>query len=166
MRSWVAHFGARSARELASKERFFAELARLGAPFERNADPVHVTASAVIVGRRGTVLHLHKRLGMWLQPGGHVEAGEAPEAAALREASEETGLALRHVSVEPQPFHLDVHPAGEHLHLDLRYLLEGDDADPSPAPGESQQVRWFSLDEAIALADDGLVDALVRVRPT
>jgi hypothetical protein len=64
--------------------------------------------------------------------------------------------------------HLDVHPAAKgHTHLDLRYLLTCDDptAEPAPPPGESQQVRWFSWADAIAVADAGLVDALHRLRP-
>ena len=47
-------------------------------PFDEHADPIHVTGSAIVVGRRGVVLLTHKRLGIWLQPGGHVDAGEAP----------------------------------------------------------------------------------------
>jgi hypothetical protein len=64
----------------------------------------------------------------------------------------------------PQLVHLDVHLAAEsHVHLDLRYLLR-DDAEPAPAASESQQVRWFALDEALAIADGGLVDALRRLQ--
>jgi 8-oxo-dGTP pyrophosphatase MutT (NUDIX family) len=141
------------------------ELERLPRPFDRDADPVHVTGSALVVGRRGTVLHLHKRLGRWMQPGGHLDPGEAPWEAALREAMEETGLDLRHPGTGPRFIHLDVHPAAsDHTHLDVRYLLVGDDTDPSPPPGESPHVRWFSLREAIAVADEALEGALIRVQ--
>ena len=50
-------------------------------PCDPTADPVHVTASAVVAGTRGTVLHLHRRLGRWMQPGGHVDPGESPPDA-------------------------------------------------------------------------------------
>jgi len=165
----VAAFDARTPRERESQSRLLAELDRLAKPFSEHADPVHVTGSAIIAGPRGTVLHFHKRLRMWLQTGGHVEPGETPWDAALRESVEETGLPLRHAAAagDPPPLvHLDVHPAAKgHTHLDLRYLLHCDDVEPSPPPGESQEVRWFSWDEAIAQADAGLVDALRRLRP-
>lgn len=163
LRNAVTRFDAATPREVTSRARFLAELARLPRPFDRDADPVHVTGSAIIVGTRGTVLHWHKRLGGWLQPGGHVDAGETPWHAAVREAHEETGLPVRHPDEGPRLVHLDVHPAGPHVHLDLRYLLLGDDADPSPPAGESQQVRWFSFADAIAVADPALVDGLRRV---
>jgi len=163
VRASVEEFEPESRRELESRRRFLTELDRLTRPFDRSADAVHVTGSAIAVGRRGTLLHLHKTLRRWLQPGGHVDAGEAPWEAAVRETLEETGLVARHPESGPQLFHLDAHPAGEHFHLDLRYLLFCDGSDPKPAEGESQQVRWFGLDEAIAIADEGLVDGLRRL---
>jgi 8-oxo-dGTP pyrophosphatase MutT (NUDIX family) len=164
IRASVERFDARSGRELASRRRFLAEFQRLDDPFDRAADPVHVTGSAIVSGPRGTVLHLHKTLGFWLQPGGHIDPGETPWQAAVRETAEETGLLGRHPEDGPWLYHLDAHPAGEHFHLDLRYLLYCDDTDPAPAAGESQEVRWFGLDEAVAMADKGLVDGLRRLQ--
>jgi 8-oxo-dGTP pyrophosphatase MutT (NUDIX family) len=160
VRRTVIAFHPGDERTEMAKQRFLAELVRLERPCDRNADRVHVTASAIVVGRRGTVLHLHRRLKRWLQPGGHIDAGEAPEFAALREAREETGLAAEHPPGGPRMIHLDVHAAQEHLHLDLRYLLVAPDAEPAPPPGESPQVRWYGWPEAEAVADPGLVPAL------
>ena len=118
------------------------ELDRLARPFDEEADPVHVTASAVVVGPRGTVLHRHRLLGRWLQPGGHLEAGESPPEAARREVAEETGLAAEHPEGGPLLLRLDVHAAGaalDHTHLDLCYLLAGPDRDPEPGEGESPE---------------------------
>jgi 8-oxo-dGTP pyrophosphatase MutT (NUDIX family) len=165
VRRAVAEFDAKTPREIAARERFLAELARLPEPFDREAGLVHVTGSAIVSGPRGTVLHRHKRLGRWMQPGGHIDAGEAPWETALRETIEETGLPVRHPDHGPELIHLDAHPAANsHFHLDLRYLLLTDDAEPDPPPQESQQVRWFTLDEAIAIADEALVDGLARIR--
>ena len=168
------------ARERTSLAAFVDHFDRLSDPCNEHADDVHVTASAIVVGRRGVVLHLHKRLQRWLQPGGHIEAGELPWEAALREAREETGLPVELGDVEstdvepggrepgdvgPRLAHVDVHagPRG-HTHLDLRYIVFGADADPQPPPGESQQVRWFSWDDAIAMADHALVGVLIANR--
>lgn len=107
------------------------------------------------------LLHLHRRIGRWLQPGGHVDGVETPLDAARRETVEETGIATR--PVDGFLLHVDVHetPNG-HIHLDMRYLLSPIDpaAGPAPGPEESQQVRWFLLREAQAFADPGLTGAL------
>jgi 8-oxo-dGTP pyrophosphatase MutT (NUDIX family) len=152
-------------RETSAKERFLAELDRLADPCDEAADPIHVTASAIVVGPRGTVLHRHKRLGIWMQPGGHIDAGETPDEAARREATEELGLAVEHPPGGPRLLQVDVHDAAlGHFHLDLRYLLLGADADPVPPPGESPDARWCAWDEAHALADPALGDGLTLAR--
>ncbi len=151
-------------RERRSRLRLLDDLARLPRPFDRLAGPVHVTGSAIVVGPRGTVLLRHKRLGTWVQPGGHLEPGEPPAHAALREAREETGLDLRHPARGARLVHVDVHPGPRgHVHLDLRYLLLGPDDDPRPPAGESQAVRWFDWAEALGVADPGLSGALRRI---
>ena len=138
----------------------------LAEPFHEDAGPVHVTASALVVShdRRAVVLHRHKRLGLWLQPGGHIEPGETPWDAAVREATEETGLAVTLVSTGLA--HVDVHPGPRgHTHLDLRYLLTSPMVPPTPPAGESQDVRWFEWAEAVAMADAGLIGALRQLAP-
>lgn len=164
----TAHFSAAipcDERERKSIDQFLRVVPRLTSPLDEHADPTHITGSAIVVGERGVVLHRHKRLNMWLQPGGHVEAGETPAEAALREAQEETGLAVCHPKSGPWLVHLDVHPGPRgHTHLDVRYVVYGEDAEPAPAEGESQEVAWFGWDEAIEMSDVGLVGALRTVR--
>ena len=100
-----------------------------------------------------------------MQPGGHIDAGESPPVAAQREATEELGLAVEHPAAGPRLIHLDVHEAAlGHTHLDLRYLLVGADAEPLPPPGESPEARWFDWNEALAIADPALRDALPLAR--
>src|SRR5271170_5731400 len=165
VRALVAEHRPTSKREAEAKARFLAELDRLADPYDEHAGPTHVTASAIVVGTRGTVLHLHKRLARWMQPGGHIDAGEEPPDAALREAVEELGLEVAHPRRGPRLIHLDVHEAAlGHTHLDLRYLLLGEDADPEPPPGESPEARWCEWDEAMGIADDALAPALVIAR--
>ena len=165
LRALVEGHEPASRREVAARERFLSALGQLAAPCDEYAGPTHVTASGIVVGRRGTVLHRHKKLGIWMQPGGHIDPGEGPDEAALREATEELGLAVAHPAAGPLLIHLDVHEAAHaHTHLDLRYLLLGADADPVPPPDESQDARWCSWDEALQMADPALIDALPLAR--
>jgi 8-oxo-dGTP pyrophosphatase MutT (NUDIX family) len=134
-----------------------------GDPFSESENDHHVTASAFVVSSRGVILHLHRRLGIWVQPGGHVDPGESAPEACVRETLEETGLAVRHL-VPPRLFHVDVHPGPKgHTHYDLRYVLVSDPHDPAPPDHESPDVYWFSFEDAPTRAEPTLSAALVKL---
>ncbi len=148
-----------------SRSAFLAALDHLDRPFDEHADPTHVTASAIVRSDAGVLLHRHKRLGMWLQPGGHLDPGETPPQAALREVIEETGLHATHTTDPPRIVHVDVHPGGRgHTHLDVRYMLRAPPVPPRPPTDESQDVAWFTLADAIVIADPGLRGLLLSLQ--
>lgn len=153
------------AKEHADREAMLDFLARLPEPFSPRQEEAHFTASALVVDPGGTrtCLVLHRKLGLWLQPGGHVEPVDASvAAAALREVREETGLAGALAAAAP--VHLDVHAIPEradmpaHLHLDVRFLVV---ADGEPAlSDESTDVRWWTLADARTAGDESLARLL------
>jgi 8-oxo-dGTP pyrophosphatase MutT (NUDIX family) len=163
VRAEVAAHVPHDAREAWSCRHTLAYLDWLPAPLDEHADPTHVTGSAIVVDAAGRVLlHRHKRLGRWLQPGGHLDQGELPASAAVRETQEETGLVASHPAGGSRLVHVDVHegPRG-HLHLDLRYLLAADGAAAlSPAAGESPDVAWFDPEEACRRGDASVTAAI------
>lgn len=151
------------ARESESVAEFLTVVPTLDDPCNEDRGLVHVTASAIVVNDAGdkVALHLHKRLNMWLQPGGHIDAGEDPATAALREAHEETGLPVRHQRDGGLLFHVDVHPGPKgHTHHDVRYLVRAPEVPLHPGEGESPEAEWFTWDNAYAIADTGLLGAL------
>lgn len=152
-----AHRDPVDAREAATWE----EVATFLTDPPQDQSQVHITAAGIVFSEAGIVLLQHKTLGIWVQPGGHIEAEESPERAALRESREETGLAIRHPSGGARLVHIDAHAGGKgHRHYDFRYVLQGLAQAPRPRLGESQQVQWCGLQQAIALADDGLLGLL------
>ena len=166
LRGLVAARRPIDARERDSIARFLVEFDILDHPFDEDASPTHVTASAIVTSEGGVVLHLHKRLSMWLQPGGHIDLGEAPWQAALREAHEETGLPVEEGSEPERLIGVDVHPGPRgHTHLDVRYQFSAPPVAPSPPQGESPDVRWFLWSEAIAIAEPGLEGVLRAAQP-
>jgi 8-oxo-dGTP pyrophosphatase MutT (NUDIX family) len=109
------------------------------------------------------LLTLHSRIGRWLQTGGHIESTDNTlEAAAAREAHEESGLA--DLSLEPSPLLLSKHevPCGgvrPTYHLDVQYLVVADRMVIPTIGAESLDVRWFAHDQLPEV--DGSVKALV-----
>ncbi|HEX4527141.1 MAG TPA: NUDIX domain-containing protein, partial [Gaiellaceae bacterium] len=125
---------AGDAREEADRCAMLRLSQELAEPLSRDEPTAHFTASAYVIDETGVraCLVAHAKLGRLLQPGGHLEPDDASlEAAALREAHEETALEVELHPTAPRPFDLDVHEIpgrpGEpaHFHLDVRYLLIG-----------------------------------------
>jgi 8-oxo-dGTP pyrophosphatase MutT (NUDIX family) len=134
--------------------------------------PGHVTGSAFIVRAdvSQVLLHHHRRLGAWLQMGGHDDGEHDPAATALREGREESGLPDL-AFLQPGILDLDVHAIPErpgqpaHLHHDVRYVLTTRLPDAIRRDEEeSLDLRWFSLGEAGRLmAEPGASRALRRI---
>ena len=132
--------------------RFMAFLSANPDGFERSLQAGHVTASAWLVddfGRRVLLTH-HKKLGKWIQLGGHADGDEDLLRVAMREAQEESGL--RSIApVSPHVFDLDVHqiPARpnepQHLHWDVRYALRAVGDETFIASDESHELRWVEI---------------------
>ncbi|MEU2870979.1 NUDIX hydrolase [Streptomyces olivoreticuli] len=126
----------------------------------------HITASALVIdpahGR--VLLTLHRKLRMWLQMGGHCEPGDGTlMAAALREATEESGIAG--LTLLPGgPVRLDRHPipAPCHWHLDVQYAALVPEGAVEAISDESLDLRWFPYDEVAEVADDSVVQLLER----
>ncbi|MFE7553657.1 NUDIX hydrolase [Streptomyces gardneri] len=124
----------------------------------------HLTSSALVIdpARGRVLLTLHKKLGMWLQMGGHCEEGDATvEAAALREATEESGIAG--LTLLPGgPVRLDRHPipAPCHWHLDVQYAALAPAGAEAEISEESLDLRWFAYEDVAGMADTSVVELL------
>ncbi|MFH9427255.1 NUDIX hydrolase [Streptomyces sp. NPDC017615] len=128
----------------------------------------HLTASALVIDpEHGRVLlTLHKKLRMWLQMGGHCEPGDTSvAAAALREATEESGIAGLRL-LPGGPVRLDRHPipAPCHWHLDVQYAVLAPRGAEHAISDESLDLRWFGYDEVADVADDSVVRLLQATR--
>ncbi|MFF0205365.1 NUDIX hydrolase [Streptomyces sp. NPDC005017] len=128
----------------------------------------HLTASALVIdpSRGRVLLTLHKKLGMWLQMGGHCEPGDPTvEAAALREATEESGIAG--LTLLPGgPVRLDRHPIPPpcNWHFDVQYAALAPAGAAETISDESLDLRWFAYDEVAGVADGSVVQLLEATR--
>lgn len=131
--------------------------------------PGHLTGSAFIVDERGRLLlHHHRRLDRWLQMGGHDEGEYDPLRTALREATEESGLASLELAWEGI-LDVDVHaiPEGKkepgHLHHDVRFLFRTRTPEAIVHDdSESKALDFFALEEAERLLGDASAGRVVR----
>lgn len=121
---------------------------------------IDFTVSVFVVHNGKVALHIHKKYGMWLPPGGHVELNEHPNEAALREVTEECGLSVELISPHaavPQmeeegfvnliaPMYLNIHTAApEHRHCDHVYFAVS--KNDVIVPEQDEEWRWWSREE-------------------
>jgi 8-oxo-dGTP pyrophosphatase MutT (NUDIX family) len=140
--------------------------------FERSLQIGHITGSAWIVdrGRTHALLTHHRKLNKWLQLGGHADGDPDILRVALREAREESNLdAIQPVS--ENIFDIDIHviPARgaepEHLHYDVRFLLEADRSAPLTVSEESRSLAWLPLAEITRVNPEESIARMVAKSP-
>jgi 8-oxo-dGTP pyrophosphatase MutT (NUDIX family) len=121
--------------------------------FTRDTDPGHFTGSAWIVntGITKTLLVRHRKLGKWVQPGGHADGEQNLYVVARRELKEETGLDGM-PGQRDDIFDIDIHfiPAAkgedEHYHFDVRFLFLARESLAILVSEESHDIGWIELD--------------------
>ena len=121
-------------------------------PFKRSNKLGHITASGLVINNGKVLLIFHPFIKRWFQPGGHIDDGELPIDAAIREVYEETGFVCVPDSKDLEPIDIDIHeiPAnprkGEdtHLHIDLLYCLR---VSSQEQPTEDLACAWISFDQ-------------------
>ncbi|MER7765102.1 NUDIX hydrolase [Streptomyces sp. NPDC097619] len=122
----------------------------------------HVTGSALVIDPAGgrVLLTLHKKLGMWLQMGGHCEPGDTTLAGvALREAREESGIEEGLTLLPGGPVRLDRHaiPSPCNWHLDVQYAAVVPPEAVARISEESLDLRWFPYERVAEVADASVV---------
>lgn len=123
---------------------------------------IHFTCETFIVHDNKVLLRMHPKLGMWCSIGGHIDPGEDPNEAALREIREETGLKVQlwdgrkefTVDEEESSFKNLIPPIGlnrhvtnnGHEHVTLVYLASSDTNVVTPETA-GEELRWVTADE-------------------
>ena len=162
----LADYRRRWPEEAETVDLFLALLADAENPFRRERLAGHFTASAWLVNRDGSCVLLthHRKLGLWLQLGGHADGEPDFATVALTEAHEESGLtdlALEDGAI----FDLDRHWIPEHKgvpahwHYDVRFVIRAMGGEAFVVSDESHALAWRAI---ASLVDDDGADASLR----
>tara|TARA_B100001079_G_scaffold66116_1_gene56284 strand:- start:79 stop:675 length:597 start_codon:yes stop_codon:yes gene_type:complete len=129
----------------------------------------HLTGSALIVenSREKILVMLHKKLNIWLQPGGHADGEGYLCNVSYREAFEETGI--KNLTLSTPAIDCDVHripkfgDEEEHYHFDVTYLLLAPETAKIKRNHESTDMRWVTLEQLEMLTKEERLLRLARV---
>lgn len=162
LRAHLADYGHRWPDEQAVVAQFLELLDDPANPLLRERLEGHLTGGAWLVsadGRRTLLTH-HRKLGRWLQLGGHADGDEDMARVALKEAEEESGLS--DLSVEGGIFDLDRHWIPErkdvpgHWHYDIRYVVRANGSEDYVVSEESLDLAWRDIRPIAAEPDESL----------
>ena len=141
-------------------------------------DLIDYTTSAFILHptEPKVLLLKHKKIGKWLQPGGHIELSENPIQALHHELEEETGLKPSDYTiiepsdspkptgesvsntVLPLPFYINEHfwdGKGPHKHVDFCYLAKSMTEKLTDDPDGASDIGWFTLEQVVTMHESG-----------
>lgn len=118
----------------------------------------HFTVAVFVAHNGKILLHFHRKLRMWLPPGGHIEKDELPDDAAMREVREEAGIEVELVGerredvAEPRQL---FRPAGvqledigpDHQHIDLIYFAKPANSTALHEENDGDMTGWYGPDE-------------------
>jgi ADP-ribose pyrophosphatase YjhB (NUDIX family) len=118
----------------------------------------HFTVAVFVVWEGKVLLHFHRKLNMWLPPGGHIERNEVPDDAAVREVFEETGVRVelagewREDVSDPVQLH---RPSGVqlenigpgHQHIDLIYFARPKGPTEIAESYSKDKVGWYAPED-------------------
>lgn len=150
------------------RERYLEHLDRHADGLWRSCLPEHVTASALVIAKDGerVLLHLHGKVGRWLQFGGHCEPGDTTLAgAAYREVLEECGLVT---DLDETPVQLSRHQVrcggGTAYHLDVQFVAVAPEFGVPVRSAESRDLGWYDVSEPPGDTDRSVLDLIGRSR--
>lgn len=165
-RAALSSWPVRDAEQAALRTSYLQHLDQHPDALWREGPPIHLTASAFVLDEEHTqvLLTLHRKGGFWVQCGGHLEPGDTTlSAAALREASEESGIGGLEVS-GPADLHRHALSAAFGAcreHLDAAYLVHAPYRARPVVSVESVDVAWWPVD---ALPEAVVPDLPARLR--
>jgi 8-oxo-dGTP pyrophosphatase MutT (NUDIX family) len=166
----LSRWTATSPAAAANRDRTLDLLAAGPVAMSRAHRPGHVTASALVLDPTGArvLLCLHGKFRKWVQLGGHCEPGDPTlVAAALREATEESGIGG--LLVDPEPIDVDIHPVacqGGSLHYDVRFAVLAPAGAIEQVSEESEALGWFAPDGLPEPLADGTVQLIAPALAT
>jgi 8-oxo-dGTP pyrophosphatase MutT (NUDIX family) len=137
----------------------------------------HFAATAFVVWRGRVLLHRHKKHGTWLPCGGHIDEGELPDDAAVREVYEESGVPVvlvggKALNVEPprqliRPRGVQLETIGPgHEHIDLIYFAVPAEGYDGSLREDDDTLGWYGEEELESLELTPEIRAWIRLALT